>query len=84
MTSTYTDSKGNAVPIASMVYNHLKSAHAKAVKVEDLAREVDPDHRDEQRLAEIEAMRLEIERRDAAYAEGQADAIDAGEGFGPR
>jgi hypothetical protein len=69
--TTYTNSKGEAVEIASMAYPHLKSAHAKAVKVEDLAREVRPDHRDDQRQAEIDAMAAEIARRDEAYAAEQ-------------
>lgn len=72
MTGAYTNSKGEPVEIATMAYPHLKSAHAKAVKVEALACEVDPDHRDEQREGEIEAMAAEIERRDAAYAAEQA------------
>jgi hypothetical protein len=84
MTTHYTDSKGNPVEIATMPYPHLKSAHRKAIGTEERKHEASDSYTNPAREAEIDAMKAEIDRRDAAYAEQQADAIDAGEGFRPR
>lgn len=71
MTTTYTNSKGQKVEIASMHYAHLVSAHAKA------EREYDAEEDESgERAAEIAAMKADIERRDAEYAlqeEGEGD-----------
>lgn len=72
MTDRYTDSKGRRVLIAGMAYPHLKSAHDKAVRTEaelrDIALSEGTAHSDPEREAEIEAMRVELEKRDADYA----------------
>lgn len=71
MTTTYTNSKGQKVEIETMLTPHLKNAHAKAVRTEEELREEYPQHHDTEREAEIEAMRVEIEKRDAEYAAQQ-------------
>lgn len=65
----YTDSKGEKLAIANMVFAHLFSAHRKAVAKEEREHEFDPDYSNPEREAEIEAMAAEIERRNQAYAE---------------
>lgn len=77
MTTTYTDSKGNAVDIASMAYPHLKSAHAKAIRTEERALQTaierGEEYTNDAREAEISAMAAEIARRDEAFAAEQVD-----------
>jgi len=88
MTLTYTNSAGEPVEIATMAYPHLVNAHAKATRDYqdrmETARSEGVPYSDPDRLAESDAMKAEIAKRDAAYAAEQADAIDAGEGFRPR
>lgn len=78
MTTTYTNSKGQKVEIASMAYPHLVSAHKKAVASEERkhthAHLMGEQYENAEREAEIEAMAAEIARRDAAYAEQQGVA----------
>lgn len=76
MTTTYTDSKGNAVEIASMAFPHLKSALAKAIRTEERRHEGDPNYENPDREAEIAAMTAEVAKRDAAYAAEQEAAGD--------
>ena len=78
MTTTYTNSKGQKVEIASMAYPHLVSAHKKAVASEERkhthAHLMGEQYENAEREVEIEAMAAEIARRDAAYAEQQGAA----------
>lgn len=72
----YTNSKGQQVAIADMATPHLRSAHAKAER--ELGTILD-DAAHEARKLEIEAMRVDLERRDAEYQAAQeAEADDAG------
>lgn len=71
MTDSYTNSKGQLVVIAEMLTPHLRNAHAKAEREYNADEDLGG-----WRAAEIEAMRVDLERRDAEYAaeqEGQAD-----------
>ena len=52
--TVYVNSKGQDVPIASMAYPHLLSAHAKLVR----------EQRDGLRQSEIDAMAAEIAARE--------------------
>jgi hypothetical protein len=62
MTTHYTRSNGAQVEIASMIYHHLVSAHAKLVR----------ERVDDSRDAEIEAMAARIAELDAEHeAEAQ-------------
>ena len=78
MTIHYTDSKGQAVEIATMAYQHLVSAHKKAVATEERKHHrayLDgTTYENKEREAEIDAMAAEIAKRDEAYAEEQANA----------
>lgn len=78
MTTTYTSSKGEKVEIASMAYQHLVSAHKKAVASEERrhthAHLMGEEYENAEREAEIDALAAEIARRDAAYAEQQGAA----------
>ena len=70
MTLYYTNSKGQAVEIATMAYPHLQSAYAKAVrhKNEEIALAEGQGFTYEtsaERQAEIDAMKAEIAKRDA-------------------
>lgn len=80
MTTTYTDSKGNAVEIATMEYRHLVNSHAKAVRTEERkhqdAADAGEDYDNPGREAEITAMAAEIAKRDAEYAAQQEGAGD--------
>lgn len=71
MTTTYTNSKGEAVEIASMLQPHLKNAHAKAVRAEERRHEEDPDYTNPEREAEIDAMAARLAVLDAEYAAQQ-------------
>lgn len=73
MTTTYTNSAGEPVEIATMAYPRLKSALAKAIRTEERRHESDPNYRNDAREAEIAAMTAELAKRDAAYAAEQAD-----------
>lgn len=78
MTTTYTDSKGQPVEIASMAYNHLVSAHKKAVASEERKHQTaynqGTSYDNPEREAEIDAMAAEIKRRDEAYAAEKGNA----------
>lgn len=67
--TTYVNSRGQDVEIASMAYPHLCSAHAKLIR----------EQRDGLRQKEIDAMAAEIAARDVQRAEAE----EAGEGFRP-
>ena len=74
MTRFYTSSKGESVEIASMVYNHLKSAHDKAVRTEerkhDEAFRSGEAYSNDEREGEISAMAAELARRDVGEDSG--------------
>jgi hypothetical protein len=74
--SHYTDSKGQKVEIASMHYAHLVSAHAKLLRTEERKHETAVnsgyEYDNPEADAEIDAMKAEIDRRDAARAEEEA------------
>ena len=78
MTTHYTDSKGQAVEIATMAYPHLVSAHKKAVASEERKHHTaylsGTTYDNPEREAEIDALAAEIKRRDEAYAAEQANA----------
>lgn len=77
--TTYTASNGDSLVIADMVYNHLKSALAKAIRTEERMHENDPDYRNDAREAEIAAMAADLARRDAEYAaqqEAEGNGVD--------
>lgn len=57
--SIYVNSKGQDVPIASMAYPHLLSAHAKLVR----------EQKDGLRQSEIDAMAAELAARETEDAE---------------
>ena len=76
MTAThYTDSKGQPVEIAKMATPHLISAHKKAVATEErrhtTAHNFDETYENPEREAEIDAMKAEIDRREAISSEQQ-------------
>lgn len=62
--SVYVNSKGQDVPIASMAFPHLKSAHAKLIR----------EQVDGARQAEIDAMTAEITAREIERAKAEAEA----------
>lgn len=68
----YTDSKGRKIEIAEMPRPHLVFAHDKAVRTEAERLEADPAYVNEERAAEITAMKARIDQLDAEYAEQQA------------
>ena len=67
MTTEYTNSKGEKVEIAKMVYNHLKAAHDKAVRAEERRHENavarGETYENDQRESEIESMAAELAKR---------------------
>lgn len=68
MTAFYNNSKGQDVVIADMAFPHLSSALAKLVR----------EQTDGLRQAEIDAMRAELDRREAERA-AEAEAAEQGE-----
>lgn len=76
--TTYTNSKGEIVEIASLAYPHLVNAHKRAVSREERchthAAAMGEDYTNDQAEAEISAMAAEIAKRDDAYAKEQAQA----------
>ena len=76
--TTYTNSQGQKVEIASMAFPHLVSAHKKAVASEERrhthAVAMGEHYENVEREAEIDAMAAEIAKREAAYAEQQEAA----------
>jgi len=76
--TTYTNSKGETVEIASLAYPHLVNAHKRAVSSEERrhthAAAMGEDYANPGREAEIDALAAEIARRDEAYAKEQANA----------
>ena len=78
MSQFYTNSKGEAVEIATLAYPHLVNAHKKAVASEERKHHTaylgGTTYDNPGREAEIDAMAAEIAKRDEAYAEEQANA----------
>ena len=73
MTTTYTNSKGEKVEIASLSYPHLVNAHKKAVASEERkhhhAYVNGETYENPEAEAMIDAMKAEIDRRETEYAE---------------